>query len=155
MKILIDADACPRSVFQFCIKIGRQYGIPIWTISNFNHDIKSDHHVTVGDDPQEADIKIVNLTEPGDIVVTGDWGLAAMVLSKGARCLSPTGTEFRSEKIGGLLEEREIRAKLRRAGSRLKGPKKRTLKDDQRFENCLEEIISKGDGGPDHQHEKS
>lgn len=68
-------------------------------------------------------------------------GLAVVVLGKGAKCLSPMGREFRPEKIGFLLEEREVKAKFRRGGGRTKGPKKRTLEDDQRFEVCLERIL--------------
>jgi hypothetical protein len=141
MKILVDADACPRSALQICIWLGRKYHIPVWTVASFDHDIESDHHVVVGDDFQEADLKIMNLAEPGDTVVTGDWGLAAMVLGKGAKSLSPMGKEFRPEKMEFLLEEREIKAKLRRGGGRTKGPKKRTLEDDRRFESCLEKIL--------------
>jgi uncharacterized protein YaiI (UPF0178 family) len=141
MKILIDADACPRSVLQICMRLGRKYNIPVWTVASFNHDIGSDHPVVVGDDSQEADMKIMNLNEAGDVVVTGDWGLAAMVLGKGAKCLSPMGREFRTEKIGFLLEEREVKAKFRRGGGRTKGPKKRTSGDDRRFEIRLEQIL--------------
>ncbi len=141
MKILIDADACPRSVLQICSRLGRKHKIPVWTVASFDHDIESDHHTVVGDDFQEADMKIMNLTEAGDVVVTADWGLAAMVLGKGARCLSPTGREFRPEKIGFLLEEREVKAKFRRGGGRTKGPKKRTFEDDRRFELYLEKIL--------------
>jgi uncharacterized protein YaiI (UPF0178 family) len=141
MKILIDADACPRSVLQICVRLGEECDIPVWTVANFNHEIASDQHIVVGDDFQEADMKILNLTEAGDVVVTGDWGLAAMVLGKGARCLSPMGREFHPEKIGFLLEEREVKAKFRREGGRTKGPKKRTLEDDRKFELCLEKIL--------------
>jgi uncharacterized protein YaiI (UPF0178 family) len=95
----------------------------------------------VGNDPQEADIKIINMTEEGDIIVTQDWGLAAVVLGKGAKCLSPAGREFRPDKIQFLLEERDIKSKLRRSGVRTKGPKKRTVDDDRRFETCLERIL--------------
>ena len=91
MKILIDADACPRSALQICVRLGRKYNIPVWTVASFNHRIESDHPVVVGNGFQEADMKIVNLTEAGDVVVTGDWGLAAIVLEKGAKCLSPNG----------------------------------------------------------------
>jgi len=141
MKILIDADACPRSVLQICMKLGEEYDIPVWTVASFNHEIMSDQHIVVGDDFQETDIKIMNLTEAGDVVVTGDWGLAAMVLGKGARCLSPMGREFHPEKMGFLLEEREVKAKFRREGGRTKGPKKRTLEDDRKFELCLKKIL--------------
>ena len=141
MKILIDADACPRSVLRLCLRLGRKYDIPVWTVANFNHDIESDHAIVVGGDSQEADMKVMNLTEAGDVVVTGDWGLAAVVLGKGAKCLSPMGREFHPEKIGFLLEEREVKAKFRREGGRTKGPKKRTLEDDRKFELCLEKIL--------------
>ncbi|HUL36831.1 MAG TPA: DUF188 domain-containing protein [Thermodesulfobacteriota bacterium] len=141
MKILVDADACPRSALQICMRLGQRYDIPVWTVASFNHDVESDHHIIVGGDFQEADMKIMNLTETEDVVVTGDWGLAAMVLGKGAKCLSPMGKEFRSEKMEFLLEEREVKAKFRRGGGRTKGPKKRTVEDDQRFESCLEKIL--------------
>jgi len=141
MKILIDADACPRSVLRLCIRLGRKYDIPVWTVASFNHDIESDHPIVVGGDFQEADMKVMNLTEAGDVVVTGDWGLAAMVLGKGAKCLSPMGREFHPEKIDFLLEEREVKVRFRREGGRTKGPKKRTLEDDRKFELCLEKIF--------------
>jgi uncharacterized protein YaiI (UPF0178 family) len=141
MKILVDADSCPRSVLQICMRLAKKYDVPVWTIASFDHDIESDHHVVVGDDFQEADMKIMNLSDEGDVVVTGDWGLAAMVLGKGAKCMSPMGKEFHPQKIDFLLEEREIKAKFRRGGGRTKGPKKRTLEDDQQFEFCLEKIL--------------
>lgn len=141
MKILVDADACPRTALRLCMEAGRKHGIPVWTVASFNHSIESDHHLVAGADPQEADFKIINITGEGDIVVTQDWGLAAMVLGKGARCLNPTGREFHSDRIGFLLEEREVKSKLRRSGGRTKGPKKRTAEDDRRFEISLERIL--------------
>jgi len=142
MKILVDADACPKSVLDICKKVGQKHAIPVWTVASFNHLIESDHHVSVGDASQETDIKVMNLTEAGDVVVTQDWGLAAIVLGKDARCLSPSGREFRSDKIEFLLEEREVKAKLRRSGKKTKGPKKRTSEDDRRFEISLERILT-------------
>ena len=62
------------------MRLGRKYNIPVWTVASFNHDIESDHHIVVGDAFQEADTKIMNLTEAGDVVVTmgaGDvWKVA-------------------------------------------------------------------------------
>ncbi len=141
MKILVDADACPKSVLRICLKVGQKLDVPIWTVASFDHHIESDHHTIVGTDPQEADLKIINSTEVGDVVVTQDWGLAAIVVGKGARCLSPGGREFRSEKMEFLLEERQIKAKFRRGGGRTKGPKKRTLEDDRQFESGLEKML--------------
>lgn len=142
MKILVDADACPKSVLQISIEVAQKYSVSLVTVANFNHHIASDHHIVVGNDPQETDLKIINSTQPGDIVVTQDWGLAAIVLGKGARCLSPAGREYHPGRIDFLLEEREVKAKFRRAGGRTKGPKKRSPEDDRKFETCLEKILS-------------
>ncbi|NIS61172.1 MAG: DUF188 domain-containing protein [Proteobacteria bacterium] len=141
MKILVDADACPRSVLRICMKLGGKYKIPVWSVASFDHSIESDHHVAVGNAPQETDIKIMNMTDEGDVVVTQDWGLAAMVLGKGAKCLSPAGREFHSDKIEFLLEEREVKSKFRRSGGKTKGPRKRTVEDDRRFEIGLERSL--------------
>ena len=65
MKILVDADACPKSILHICMKVGGKYGIPVWSVASFNHNIESDHHVVVGNDSQEADIRIINMTDEG------------------------------------------------------------------------------------------
>jgi uncharacterized protein len=143
MKIVVDADACPKEALQICLAMGRKYALPVWTVASFNHNIVSDHHVVVGSASQEADIKVMNMSEEGDIVVTQDWGLAAMVLGKKARCLNPSGRQYRSETIEFLLEEREVKAKLRRGGGRTKGPRKRTGEEDDKFESCLEGLLSR------------
>ena len=84
MRIIVDADACPKSVLQLTLEAGAKYGIPVITVASFNHNIISSQHITVESGSQEADLKIINITEPGDLIVTQDWGLAAMVLSKKA-----------------------------------------------------------------------
>lgn len=147
MKLLIDADACPKACLQISLAAGSRYSIAVWTVASFNHNIQSDHHVVVGNASQEADIKIMNLAEPGDIAVTQDWGLAAMLLGKGVACLSPDGREYAKDKVEFLLEEREIKARFRRGGGRTKGPKKRDASADFRFANTLEGMLSSRSGG--------
>ena len=144
MKILVDADACPKKALQICMELGAKYTVEVWTVASFNHNIISDNHIVVGDNDQETDIKVLNLTKTGDVIVTQDWGLAAMALGKKARCISPAGREFCNENIEFLMEEREIKAKLRRRGGRTKGPSKRTVQEDLKFQECLEGIL--GDG---------
>lgn len=143
MKIIIDADACPKAALTCCLETGRKNNIPVWTVASFNHDIVSPCHITVGGASQETDLKVVNMTGAGDIVVTQDWGLAAIVLAKKAYCLSPAGMEYRPEKMDFLLEEREVKAKLRRGGGRTKGPGKRTREDDSRFAAALDKILER------------
>ncbi len=142
LKIVVDADACPKTVLQICKKLAAENNYQLWTVANFNHQIDSPNHIVVGGDSQEADLRIVNLCAPGDIVVTQDWGLAALVLGKGAAAISPKGRIFRNETIDFLLEEREIKAKLRRSGRRTKGPHKRTNQDDLRFAAALMGLIN-------------
>ncbi len=142
MKIIVDADACPKTALQITIKLGQKYNVPVWTVASFNHNIDSNHHVIVGNATQEADTKIMNLAEKGDIIVTQDWGLAAMLLGKKAYCLSPSGKEYTPEKMDFLLEERELKAKHRRAGGRTRGPKKRQIADDKNFEAALDKILA-------------
>lgn len=141
MKIIVDADACPRVVLQICIRVARDFALPVWTVASFNHNIESDHHVVVGNSSQEADIRVMNLAQAGDVAVTQDWGLAAMLLGKGLKCLSPNGQEFSETTIEFLLEEREEKAKFRRGGGRTKGPKKRMPENDRQFEVSLLKIL--------------
>lgn len=141
MKIIVDADACPKTVLNITKKMAEKYEVPVWTVASFNHVIESDHHIMVGNGPQEADLKIVNLCEKGDIVITQDWGLAALVLGKRAHCIHPAGWIFHSDRIDFMLEEREMKAKLRRAGGHTKGPKKRSSDDDVQFEMNLEKLL--------------
>lgn len=143
MKIIVDADACPKNALQICLRLGKKYTVPVWTVASINHHIVSDHHIVVDSGSQAADLKGFNLTDPGDIVVTQDWGLAAMALGKPAFCLNPVGREYRADTIEFLMEEREIKAKLRRSGGRTKGPRKRADKDDRQFETCLEEMLKR------------
>ncbi len=145
MKIIVDADGCPRGALQSCLRRGSQYQVEVWTVASFNHQINSDNHIVVGDASQEADLKVVNVTERGDLVVTQDWGLAAIVLAKGARCLHPSGSEYREETIDLMLEVREMKARVRRGGGRTRGPSKRTQTDEKNFENSLLEILESSD----------
>ncbi len=141
MKIIVDADATPKTALEICRRAAADYSIPLITVASFNHRIESDRHVVVGNAPQEADTQVINLTARGDIVVTQDWGLAAMVLGKGASAL--TGRVYRKDTICFLLEERELKAKFRRGGGRTKGPKKRTAADDLNFKKNLYRLLEK------------
>lgn len=143
MKFVIDADACPRSVLNYVISFSKAHGRETVTVANFNHVIESDRHICVGDESQAADIKVANITEPGDIVVTQDWGLASLILAKNAFVISPRGRIFDNSSIDFLLEKREIKARFRRGGGRTKGPSKRSEADDNKFIRNFEALYEK------------
>ena len=84
MKIYVDADACP--VVAIVEQIAKEYEIPVTLLCDTNHVLYSDYSevVTVGAGADAVDFKLVSLCHKGDIVVTQDYGVAAMILGKGA-----------------------------------------------------------------------
>ncbi|MGB4504215.1 MAG: DUF188 domain-containing protein [Syntrophaceticus sp.] len=147
MKMIIDADAAPKKVIEICKVAASAFSVQLVTVASFNHLIDSDCHLMVSDEPQATDIRVANLTEQGDLVITQDWGLAAVALSRGAVVLTPKGKVFQNDEITFLLENRETMFKVRRSGKRVKGPKKRKRSDDERFEKnlykCLRKLVGK------------
>lgn len=141
-RIIVDADAAPKSVLAICRRAAAEFSLPLITVASFNHRIDSQHHIVVENTSQAADMEIMKQALPGDIVVTQDWGLAAMVLGKGAAALSPAGHIFNPATIDFLLEERALKAKHRRSGGRTKGPAKRTAGDDRRFSQSLNLLLA-------------
>lgn len=143
MKILVDADACPKNVLNIIIELQDEYLFKLVTVSSFKHNISLPEHVMVDDEPQAADMAIVNRTTKGDIVVTGDWGLASLVLGKGASAISPSGYIYKQGKIEFMLEERHIKAKIRRGGGRTRGPAARSANDDENFKRSLIKLMER------------
>lgn len=141
MKILVDADACPVKII--IEKVARENDLELILVSNINHVITSDYGevVVVDSEAQAADMAIVNRTRSGDIVVTQDYGLASMALAKGGRAIHPLGQEFTANNIEGLLLQRFINQKARRAGVRIGGPRKRNAEDNSLFEARLQQIV--------------
>ena len=140
MQILVDADACP--VLEIIRRIGAKADVRVVTVSSFRHEISGPDHVMVGPESQAADMAVINRTVRGDVVVTQDWGLAALVLAKGAHALSPWGHRFRDDEMDGRLAQRAMNARLRRGGVRLPGPKRRTSADDRAFTEALEQLLA-------------
>lgn len=133
MKVLIDADACP--VCSAAVSEAAKRRIRVILFCDTAHTIyfEGAETVVVSKGADSADFALVNSAEKGDIVVTQDYGLAAMCLSKGAYVLNQDGKEYTDNNIGMLLTSRYENKKLRMAGKRTKGPKKRTKEQDVSF----------------------
>ncbi len=142
-KVIVDADACPRGCLNILQKHKDGWGYNLLTVSSVDHQIENPNHITVDKGRDAADFAIVNNTKKGDIVITQDWGLAALVLGKNAFALSPTGRIFSDKNIDFLLEERSLKASFRRGGGRTKGPRARTLADDERFEKGFLRLLER------------
>lgn len=145
MKILVDADACP--VVNIVERIAERNKIPVILLCDTNHILQSAYSeikvIEAGADA--VDFALVSLCEKGDIVVTQDYGVAAMILGKGALGIHQSGKWYTNDNIDQLLMERHMAKKARKAKSRhhLKGPAKRTTEDDKRFEEALARLIGK------------
>ncbi len=139
--VVIDADACPRGAVETVRRLQPGFGYQVLTVASVNHVIEPwgpwHEHAVVDAGPQAADLAVANAARAGDVVVTQDWGLAALVLAKGCRAVSPGGYTFRPETVDLLLEERHVKAKVRRAGGRTRGPRARSREDEERFEKAL------------------
>lgn len=140
MRIIIDGDGCP--VRKIAIAEGKARKIEVVIVQSIEHNIKDEESelvrfITVDNSYQSADMKIVNIIESADILITGDYGLAALALGKKSRVISPTGKIFDNENMDRLLFERHISASARRMGKRTKGPAPRTKQDDEKFTRNL------------------
>jgi len=142
MQILVDADACP--VKQIIIRLAKQRNIPVTMLTNTSHELNDGYStvITVDKEADSVDYALIGLLKREDIVVTQDFGVAAMALGKGARALNQNGLVFTDKNMDRLLMERHIGQKVRRGGGRTKGPAKRTKEDDAQFEAALERLIT-------------
>ena len=143
MQILVDADACP--VVGIVEQIAKKHNIPVTLLCDTNHVLQSNYSevITVGAGADAVDFKLVSICHTGDIVVTQDYGVAAMILAKGAYGIHQSGKWYTNENIDQMLLERHMAKKARNAKKKhhLKGPAKRTAEDDQRFEDSLRRLI--------------
>ncbi|MCY0870487.1 MAG: DUF188 domain-containing protein [Firmicutes bacterium] len=149
--IWIDADACPRSALRAARAVAAGRGIELITVSTWRHELDTPGHIEVDAAPQATDLAILARMSPGDVVITQDYGLAALVLARQGRALTPSGLLFTGDNIDVLLAARADSARLRQArrsrrqdvsGSRIKSAGPRTAADDRRFAQALAELLS-------------
>jgi uncharacterized protein YaiI (UPF0178 family) len=141
MKILVDADACP--VKDIIIRTAKKYNLDVVLFIDTSHILQDDYAqvVTVEKGRDSVDIALVNRARAGDIVVTQDYGLAALALGRGTLAIHPSGLIYHEDNMDRLLFERHISSVIRKAGGRLKGPSKRKAEDDGAFLKALEKLI--------------
>lgn len=143
MKILVDADACPgRNVIE---KAAKDHNIKVIMICDLNHSLHSEYSEVVHVDSgfQSVDMYLINICEKRDIVVTQDFGVAAMALGKKASAIGPKGYIYDEGNIDRLLFERHLSQKVRRGGGRTSTIKKRSAEDDERLYKNLIFLIEK------------
>jgi len=141
MKILVDADACP--VKEIIEKIAKELEIPVIMLIDTSHILSSSYSeiISVSKAPDAVDFALINRTNKGDIVVTQDYGVAAMALGKCAYAIHQSGKVYTDNNIDQMLMERHIAKKNRRAGERVSGhAKKRTEGENERFADSFYQL---------------
>lgn len=141
MRIIVDADACPgRDLIE---KAAKENNIEVIMMCDYNHVLTSDYSTIryIESGFQNVDTAVANETKSGDIVVSQDYGVAAMVLGRKAFAISPTGYIYDNDNIDRLLFERHLSQKVRRGGGRTANHKKRSNEDDDRLYRNLIKLI--------------
>jgi uncharacterized protein YaiI (UPF0178 family) len=147
MKILIDADACPKVIKEILYRTAIRTETLVILIANkrleipFSPFIKM-HKVPAGFD--EADDEIVRRTEPGDLVITADIPLADEVIQKGGLAINPRGTLYTKENIKERLSMRDLMQDLRESGTVTCKTNTFTARNKQDFANQLDRLLTKG-----------
>lgn len=144
MKIYVDADACP--VKDIVISEGTKAEIPVILVTSFSHFSHARQPagvevIYVDDGADAADYRIMKLAVNGDIIVTQDYGLASLGLSKGCIVLHHKGYRYTNENIDQLLQTRYFSAMARKSGKRTKGPKPFTAEDREKFRELFIQTI--------------
>lgn len=142
MRVLIDADGCP--VVDETVRLCRKYRTRCLILCDTAHLIQREgaETLTFSTGADSVDFALVSLVERGDLVVTQDYGLAAMCLARRARVFNQDGMEYTGENIDALLLSRHTARKIRSGGGRLKGPPKRTTAQDRAFREKLEQVLT-------------
>ena len=137
VKIIVDGDACP--VISIIKNIAKEYGLELIIYCDIHHFIIVDYgEVKVVDSGfQSVDMKVANECREGDIVVSQDYGVAAICLGKKASVINPKGYIYTDDNIGAMLEQRHLSQKIRRSGGKTPNAKKRSVEDDRRLQKNL------------------
>lgn len=141
MRVIVDADACP--VKEIILEVSKEYNLDLYMYFDNSHIYSDDYSnvIIVDKSKDSVDLKIINDLKSDDIVVTGDYGLASIVISKNAKAISNNGLIFTEKNIDKLLFERFLGVKNRKAKIKTKKIKKRDSKMDDNFrENFLKLI---------------
>jgi len=145
MHIWIDADACPGAIKDILYRAADRLEMPMTLVANsylrpppsrFIRTLQVEKGLDV------ADAKIAQSLAPGDLVITADIPLAAIVIDKGAHALNPRGEFYTTENVRQLLSMRNFMEELRQGGVQTGGPAPFGAQDRQAFANALDRFLA-------------
>jgi len=146
LKIFVDGDAFPNLLKPILFRSIERLGLETFVVANKKINIGKSKYITyliVEAGADEADHKIVEMVEEGDLVITADIPLADRVISKNAHAIDHRGELYSVDNIKQYLAMRNLMDKIRESGEITKGPKPFGVKDAHEFANQLNTFLTK------------
>ena len=147
MKLWLDADAAPRDVKDVCLRAAERLKVETILVANQRLQLPLGYTyvstVRVDGGPDVADRYIAEHAEPGDVAVTADIPLAALLVPKGVVVIDPRGEEYTAENVGERLTVRDFMEGLRGAGVETGGPKGYGAREKQAFAGALDRALTR------------
>lgn len=146
MTIWVDADACPRAIKEILYRAADRRSVDVVFVANRPLHLPRSPRlraIAVPGGFDEADRRIVELMQAGDLVVTADVPLAADVVGRGGHVLGPRGEELDEENVQERLAMRDLMDDLRGAGMVTGGPAALGVADRQAFANALDRLLTR------------
>jgi hypothetical protein len=147
MKLWIDADAAPKDVKEICFRASERLGLETILVANQRLVLPLGYRflssVRVEGGPDVADDYIAANAMSGDVAVTADIPLAAILVPKGVAVIDPRGDEYTSEIIGERLSVRNFMDGLRSTGVETGGHAPYGVREKQAFANTLDRVLTR------------
>lgn len=147
MKLWLDADAAPRDVKEVCYRACERLALETVLVANQRLQLPVGYphlsSVRVDGGPDVADLYIAEHAVQGDVAVTADIPLAALLVPKGVVVIDPRGEEYTEETIGERLSVRNFMEGLRSTGVETGGHGAYSAKDKQAFSNALDRALTR------------
>lgn len=146
MQIWVDADACPKDIKEILFRAAERVCVPLILVANKPLRTPPSNYIKAIQVPagfDVADNNIVRQIQQGDLVITADIPLAALVIGKGGHALNPRGELYTEDNIKERLAMRDLMNELRGGGVITGGPSALSLTDRQAFANELDRFLTR------------
>lgn len=144
MHILVDADSCPGIIKEILYRAAERTGTRMTLVADRPLTIPPSAHIQriqVTSGLNAADTRIIDLAQPGDLIITDDIPLASAVVGKGCLALSQRGEMLQEENIAERLSARDFMTELRENGVNTGGPAPLSQRNRQSFANQLDRLL--------------
>jgi hypothetical protein len=147
MKLWLDADAAPRDVKEVCYRASERLKLETVLVANQRLQLPLGYvylsAIRVDGGPDVADRYIAEHASSGDVAVTADIPLAALLVPNGVVVIDPRGEVYTTESIGERLSVRNFMDGLRGAGVETGGHAVYGVREKQAFANALDRALTR------------